>query len=950
MARGQGTKLAASSSHRFGRHFLRQTRSLWFPSSLRPRGILYSGSNVEALEGRRLLSGAPPTNLTAVAASAQEIDLAWQNNDADATSIEIDRSVDGTTFTQLTTLDPSTASYADTGLNDASHYWYRVEAVDPAGNSDPAAVSQWTAVPAPSELTTGLASADEMTLSWVNNSANASGIEVDRSTDGSTFSPVATLVGSGLAEYTDDGLAEGAHYWYQVEATSPGGASDPSNAADGWTTPLAPSGLAAIQTSSTEIDLSWTNRSTVASGIEVDRSLDGTTFSPLTTLSAASTSYDDTSVSASHHYWYRVVANSLNSNSAPACADAGTLRGPITTTTLTAEGDAYTRSGIYAGTNFGTATELEVNASDPGKTRQTYLTFDASRILGNIQDVQLRLHGGLASSSGTPVIADIVPITDGWGESTITWNNRPLDAGGAIASSTIATDQSQWYEWDLTSYIQNQLANGVTSVSIGVEGDAYSAGPYATFGSKESQYAPQLVVTTDVATFAPTSDAYVRDGAYADTTFGSSTELDVQTSATAGQNRSIFLTFDTSEDLNAISTAVVGLYGGVAGSTDTNVQVTAYPVASNTWSQNAITWNNAPTIDTSHPLSTATITGATPALYTWDITAYLAQRRALGLPKVSIALVSTSSTTNDLSFMSAGAPSNTPLLWTTASPMGAEWKATEAAVTLTWQPILGAASYSIYRSSTAGTLGTVVATGVTGTSYTDTTVPTGQTSYYSALPFNAARGVLQFPPDDFGGTVTGGGYSPGGGGPQLPILPPPNNHEIILGSAFGQPNFVQAYSSDGSAVDDSNTVPGMVGVSQFNPHWGTLIDTFTDFTYNYNWEWDAEGALYGSGDAGMYYASVPTTDNPDPGWSQVAFVGGGPGPWGAPTSGTLQGGGDGDAPALQAQGAGYGMENIQVISQLHAGCCGVNGGPVSLTVSGMWTGFYSVTYDYIPPA
>src|SRR5207245_2144072 len=78
---------------------------------------------------------AAPSNLTATAASTSEIDLAWTNNASNATSVKIERSPDGTTFTQITTVSGSATSYNDTGLSANTKYYYRVRASNTAGDS-----------------------------------------------------------------------------------------------------------------------------------------------------------------------------------------------------------------------------------------------------------------------------------------------------------------------------------------------------------------------------------------------------------------------------------------------------------------------------------------------------------------------------------------------------------------------------------------------------------------------------------------------------------------------------------------------------------------------------------------------------------------------------------------------------------------------------------------------
>jgi hypothetical protein len=90
---------------------------------------------------------AAPTNLTAGAASASEIDLNWTNNADAATAFEVDRSADGNTWSVLTSSLPGTATgYQDTGLTANTTYFYRVQAINAAGGSGYSNVASATTI------------------------------------------------------------------------------------------------------------------------------------------------------------------------------------------------------------------------------------------------------------------------------------------------------------------------------------------------------------------------------------------------------------------------------------------------------------------------------------------------------------------------------------------------------------------------------------------------------------------------------------------------------------------------------------------------------------------------------------------------------------------------------------------------------------------------------------
>lgn len=68
------------------------------------------------------------TLLTATTYSATRINLAWTNGSTNEDGISIERSTDGINFAEIITVGAGTVVYANTGLTEATQYWYRVRA------------------------------------------------------------------------------------------------------------------------------------------------------------------------------------------------------------------------------------------------------------------------------------------------------------------------------------------------------------------------------------------------------------------------------------------------------------------------------------------------------------------------------------------------------------------------------------------------------------------------------------------------------------------------------------------------------------------------------------------------------------------------------------------------------------------------------------------------------
>jgi Bacterial Ig domain len=160
--------------------------------------------------------------------------------------------------------------------------------------------------------------------------------------------------------------------------------------------------------------------------------------------------------------------------------------------------DAYVRDGSSnAGRNFGTATTLVVKKGSSKLNRWSYLRFDTS-VLPSVSQVRLRLFGRLNETTSTVVTTSVYPVANTtWGETQITWNNKPASGATRLASAVLdnQTTTERWYEWDVTAYVQQEKAAGRHVVTLVLKNDENSS-PYDTFRSREAtSQRPELVLT-----------------------------------------------------------------------------------------------------------------------------------------------------------------------------------------------------------------------------------------------------------------------------------------------------------------------------------------------------------------------------------------------------------------------------------------------------------------------
>jgi chitodextrinase len=194
---------------------------------------------------------------------------------------------------------------------------------------------------------------------------------------------------------------------------------------------------------------------------------------------SAGPSYSDTSVSPQTTYTYEVRARDGAGNlSAPSNSVTVTTPEPLTTHTYAPAADARVQEANPS-TNFGTATALR---TDAGPGVDTHLRFDVSGLNGTVQSARLRLYATNAAVDG-PTVRE---TADNWGETTITWANRPATSG-PVTDDRASVPVNAYTEWDVTPAI---TGNGTFSFVLS---QTHTDG--ADFNSREaSANRPQLVV------------------------------------------------------------------------------------------------------------------------------------------------------------------------------------------------------------------------------------------------------------------------------------------------------------------------------------------------------------------------------------------------------------------------------------------------------------------------
>lgn len=363
-----------------------------------------------------------PTGLSATAVSTSQINLSWSaaTDNVGVTGYNVYRG--GTLIASL----GAVTSFQDTGLSASTSYTYRVRALDAAGNlsaNSTAASTTTLAVPtdttapsAPTGLSATAVSDSQINLSWTaaTDNVGVTGYNVYR---GGTL--IATL--GAVTTYQNSGLSGSTTYTYTVRAfDAAGNVSVPSSSASATTQPVpdttapsTPTGLSATAVSPSQINLAWTaaTDNVGVTGYNVHRG--GTLIATL----GAVTSFQDTGLSSSTSYTYRVRARDAAGNISTASPPASATTQPLPDTTAPT---------VPTGLSATAASSSQINLSWTAATDNVgvagYHVFRNGMQIATLGAVTTFQNTGLAAST------------------TYSYTVRAYDAAGNVSSQSIAAN------------------------------------------------------------------------------------------------------------------------------------------------------------------------------------------------------------------------------------------------------------------------------------------------------------------------------------------------------------------------------------------------------------------------------------------------------------------------------------------------------------------------------
>ena len=215
-------------------------------------------------------------------------------------------------------------------------------------------------------------------------------------------------------------------------------------------------------------------------GFILEKSLDGSVYYSLATLSVDQTQYVDWGLDMSTSYYYRVCAVNANGRSDWA-VDWEKTSGVQThkTSLIQSISDTYVDS-TFNTQNFGTENNLLVTKVEraDGGPRKAYVKFPLTAIPNyatGIDYTELRLFTTNEPSDGGPII-HLREVLGNWSEFNVTWNSKPEVSFGALDLNQRVHNDGQPYYFDVTGAVRDWF-DGEPNYGIQIESatNAYQA-------------------------------------------------------------------------------------------------------------------------------------------------------------------------------------------------------------------------------------------------------------------------------------------------------------------------------------------------------------------------------------------------------------------------------------------------------------------------------------------
>ena len=694
---------------------------------------------------------AAPTNVTATATGVSgQLRVTWSNPaDSDFDHVRIYRSTAAGTLGSVVVDNVKTTTYTDTALTDGTTYYYTVRSVDLVGNAS-TNTDQHSAVPyftpdttppaAPTNVTaTATGVSGQLRVTWSNPAdSDFDHVRIYRSTAAGTLGSV-VVDNVKTTTYTDTALTDGTTYYYTVRSVDlVGNAStntDQHSAVPYFTPdttpPAAPTNVTATATGvSGQLRVTWSNPAdSDFDHVRIYRSTAAGTLGSVVVDNVKTTTYTDTALTDGTTYYYTVRSVDLVGNASTNTDQHSAVPAAV----------AQNRAVYFDSTDYGIVPDsasLDIAGALTAEAFVNLKTLNSQSII-------------LSRWEGSDYSWTLYYAADG---RVFFYVRTPDNSGYVQATAPAGTIRAGSWQHvagviDPTAKVVSVYVDGTRRASVaytyagarvgaarlGINGGPIAGGAQyvgdATIDEvRISSTARYTAASYTVPTTAFTADA-LTVGLY---------HLDEGTGATAADSSANHNTATLSGDPEWVA-GDPGITPPIPDTTPpaapTNVTATATGVSG----QLRVTWSNPADSDFDHvriyrstaagTLGSVVVDNVKTTTYTdtalTDGTTYYYTVR-------SVDLVGNASTNTD---QHSAVPYFTPDTTPPAAPTNVTATATGVSgqLRVTWSNPADSDfdHVRIYRSTAAGTLGSVVVDNVKTTTYTDTALTDGTTYYYT---------------------------------------------------------------------------------------------------------------------------------------------------------------------------------------------------------------------------
>lgn len=291
-------------------------------------GVVLGGIGLHQLTIADDLEGPAPAALTAAVSSDTEISLTWQDRSDNEDSFQIERQAGTGAFALVSTTGPGVTTFVDSGPSRGVVYTYRVRAVSGSVSSIYSNLSS-AAIDGVQFSTESFTTPEAdipvtITVTRTGNTSSAATVQY-QTADGTAMAGQDYTAVSGTLSFSpgqttrtleipiqNDAFIEGPESVQLLLTDASGSEIGVPGAATltitDNTTATAPGNLTAFAAGASRVRLIWQDRGDNEDGFRVERASGSTAFSPIGTVGANVTAFDDLTVVSETTYVYRVVA------------------------------------------------------------------------------------------------------------------------------------------------------------------------------------------------------------------------------------------------------------------------------------------------------------------------------------------------------------------------------------------------------------------------------------------------------------------------------------------------------------------------------------------------------------------------------------------------------------------------------------------------------------------